>query len=104
VVRLILLISKGIIRDSRIRRLGMFYSILAAMLMAFVGSTWLEGWFHEHLGAFLLYWAICAWVTVLAALLAGFDWLIARAMLRRHRIEEQNLVGAAPLSDDENAR
>lgn len=63
----------------------MFYSVLIALVLLFAGATLLDGKLRAHPVAFLLYWAACAWVTVLAVLLAIFDLLLVRAAARRER-------------------
>lgn len=72
----------------------MFYSILAAMLMLFAGGTFLQGFLREHIFLLLIYWAVCAWITILAALLAIFDILLLRLAARaaRKRIEAEYLA------------
>ena len=55
--------------------------LILAVLMVISGSTFLEAALHprEHLMRFLLFWLICAWLTVTALLLALFDLLLVRA-------------------------
>jgi cobalamin biosynthesis protein CobD/CbiB len=76
--------SRGLIREQRTRRLIMFYGLLTALVMLFLGSVFFP-WLREHPILFLIYWAACAWITVLAMLLAIFDMLIVRAAARRAR-------------------
>jgi hypothetical protein len=75
----------------------MFYSILTALVLLFAGVTLLEKTLRAHPVAFLLYWAACAWITMLAVLLAVFDLLVVRAAARRER---RRLHGELPTTDD----
>ena len=61
----------------------MFYGIVAAGAMLVFGATLLDGWLRENLARFLGYWLVCAWLTLLALLLALFDLLLLRAQGRR---------------------
>ena len=83
--RFIIQISKGLIRDQRARRLVMFYSVLAALVLLFAGSTFLWPLLRAHPFVFLVYWAGCAWITLLAVLLAFYDMVKVRAEVRRER-------------------
>ena len=69
----------------------MFYAVLGALLMAFCGDVFLSGWLRERLQRFAIYWLICAWLTMLAALLAIYDLILlrihARALRRQLRRE-----------------
>ena len=89
--RLVILLSKGVLRDTRLRRNVMLWLMLAAMLMIFLGS-WLisDAWMRRHITLYFLYWAACAWLTLTAVLLAVFDLLIIRAAAKavRRRIEQ----------------
>ena len=79
--------SRGLIRDQGARRKMMFASIAIAVLMAAAGSTLLREVLNprEHPVWFIFFWLACAWLTVLAVLLAVFDLLIARAQGRAAR-------------------
>jgi hypothetical protein len=85
VFKLVIQISKGIIRDHQTRRWTMFYALLAAMLLLFAGSVLIEGWLREHVFLLFAWWAACAWLTLLAVLLALFDILVIRAAARQER-------------------
>jgi predicted tellurium resistance membrane protein TerC len=103
-LRLIVGISRGIIREQSTRRTVMFYSVLAALVVLFAGATFLDDWLRARPLLFLLYWAACAWITVLAVLLAIFDLLVVRARLRgeRRRLEAEYLKRVPP--DDPRSR
>ena len=101
VVKFIIQISKGIIRDTRMRRSAMFYSLLVALCMLFAGAVLIDGWLREHIFVFLVWWAACAWLTLLAVLLAIFDMLVVRAAARRERRRlEREFLGKPPGTDD----
>jgi hypothetical protein len=89
--RAIILLTKGILRNTRLRRNIMMWIMLAAMLMLFLGS-WLipDAWARKHVWLYFLYWAVCTWLTIAGLLLAVFDILIIRAAARamQRRIEQ----------------
>jgi hypothetical protein len=93
-VQLIVQISRGLIREQRARRTVMFYSVLTALVLLFCGAIFLDGWLRARPLLFVLYWAACAWITLLAVLLACFDLLVVRARLRseRRRLEAECLA------------
>lgn len=78
-------LTKALLRDQQARRQIMFYALIAAMLMLFFGATLLQGWLREHIFILLVYWFACAWLTLLAALLAIFDLLMIRIAARAAR-------------------
>jgi hypothetical protein len=81
-VKLVLAITRGIIRDQSTRRWTMFVLIFLAVVNLFSGATFLSGWLGERPIMFLLYWVGCAWLTLAAVLLAFFDMFIVRASAR----------------------
>ena len=89
--RATLLLTKGLLRDTRLRRNVMLWLMVAALVMVFFG-VWLisDEWRRKHVGLFFLYWAMCAWLTLTGVLLAVFDMLVIRAAAKamRRRIEE----------------
>ena len=88
--RTILLLSKGVLRDTRLRRNVMLWVMGTALVMLFLGS-WLmsDDWARKHFALFFLYWAACGWLTLTGVLLAVFDMLMIRAAGKamRRRIE-----------------
>ena len=105
--KFIIQVSKGLIRDQRARRLVMFYSVIFALVLIFAGSTFLWSLLREHPFVFLIYWAGCAWITLLAVLLAFYDMVKVRAEVRRERRRlERELIAKAESekSDDSHAR
>jgi hypothetical protein len=72
----------------------MFYILLAALLMMFLGSVFLsDKWARENMWLYIFYWLICAWLTVTALILAAFDILLIRAANRaRKRLLEAELL------------
>lgn len=83
--KLVVQISKGLIRHGRARRLMMFYGMLIALVMLFAGATALWNWLKDYPWLFLGYWAACAWVTFLVVLLAIYDLLKVRADGRKEQ-------------------
>ncbi|MGZ4982553.1 MAG: hypothetical protein ACXWFY_01490 [Chthoniobacterales bacterium] len=96
-------VARGLIRDPRMRRRTMFVLLLVAMLMVFLGVTFLEAPLNprEHVGWFLLFWCACAWLTITALLLAIFDMLALRREARAARSAfRANLAKEAERSED----
>ena len=87
VIRFIIQVSKGLVREQSARRSVMFFAVIAALVLLFLGATFLDRWLREHPLIFLIYWAACAWVTLLAVLLALFDLLMIRAAAAREKRE-----------------
>ena len=102
-VKFIIQISKGIVRDTAMRRSAMFYALLAALSMLFAGAVLIDRWLREHLLLFIAWWVACAWLTLLAVLLALFDMLVLRAAARRERrrLEREFLRKPPDLDDPE---
>jgi type VI protein secretion system component VasK len=83
-LRNIILMTRGILLDPRVRRWAMFVLLLAAMVMLFAGTTFLAGDLTMPWG-FIIYWGICAWLTFAALMLALWDMLMIRIEARRER-------------------
>lgn len=80
-------LTRALIFDQHTRRMVMFYAVLAALLMAFSGDVFFGEWLRVNLMRFAVYWLICGWLTVLAALLALYDLLMLRVQARAVRRE-----------------
>ena len=65
----------------------MFITLIVAMVMLFLGTTFLQPLLspREHPGWFAFFWVACAWFTLTALLLALFDLLMLRAQDRATR-------------------
>ena len=76
--------TRGVIRDQSVRRKAMFVLLLTALLLLFLGSTFLASFLNprEHLGWALFFWITCVWLTLTALLLAIFDLLMVRMAAR----------------------
>jgi hypothetical protein len=85
VLRFIIHLTRGLIREQRTRRSVMFFGMLGTLVWLFLGATVLDAWLRERPFLFVLYWLACAWVTLLVVLLALFDLLMVRAAARRER-------------------
>jgi hypothetical protein len=106
-VRFIIQISKGLIRAPRARRMLMFYSVLALLLLIFAGATFLWSMLREHPLLFIGYWGACAWITLLSVLLAFYDLASVRleAKRERERLAEEHFGGQKDnSSNDPHAR
>jgi membrane protein implicated in regulation of membrane protease activity len=84
-VSLIIQITKGVIRDQSTRRALMFGVVLIALLMLFVGATFLSGHLAGKPLMFIAYWVVCGWLTLLAVLLAIYDLVAVRAKAAHER-------------------
>jgi divalent metal cation (Fe/Co/Zn/Cd) transporter len=89
----------------------MFYSVLAAIILVFAGSTILWSLLKEHPILFLGYWAACVWIIFLAVLLALYDMAkvrqegrVERQRLRAEYLESIKNVPPAPLGAADPSR
>ncbi len=94
--------ARGLVRDQTMRRKAMFWTVIVATVMLFLGSMVLAPALdpHSHLARFILYWLACVWVTVTAALLAIFDLLLVRAKARKIRRDLKEDLARPDMSDD----
>lgn len=100
---LILVVTRAIIRNQRMRRMWMFYIVLAALVMLFLGSTVLDRALASNLAAFCIFWLGCAWLTLAAFLLAIFDLMIVNAQARRKQRElRQTMLNVDDDDADQN--
>jgi protein-S-isoprenylcysteine O-methyltransferase Ste14 len=100
-------VARGAIRDPKVRRKAMFGALLVALALLIAGSTILQPLLNprEHPGWFIAFWLVCAWITVLAMLLALFDLLMLRLQRRAaQKILQEQLPRTqptdAPISQD----
>jgi protein-S-isoprenylcysteine O-methyltransferase Ste14 len=93
--------TRGVIRDQNTRRKTMFVVLVVALVLLFSGSTFLRSLLNprEHLGWFMFYWLVCAWLTVTAMLLALFDMLVVRARARNDGKTLRNKLAETESSD-----
>src|SRR5437762_13675726 len=77
--------TRGVIRDQTVRRKTMFILLIIALLLLFFGSTFLAPTINprQHPVWFILFWFVCAWLTLTAMFLAIFDMLVVRLQGRR---------------------
>jgi peptidoglycan/LPS O-acetylase OafA/YrhL len=95
-LKMILLMTRGILINPRSRRSAMFMLLLAALAMVFAGATFLAGSIATP-WTFIVYWGICGWLTFAALLLALWDMLMIRVEARRTRRElERRMKGHPP--------
>ncbi len=97
--------TRGLVRDQGTRRKIMLGTVVLAIGFVGAGATVLEGVLDHraHPLWFILYWFACAWLTLLAMLLALFDVLVVRAQARAAR----NLLGkqfTGPQTPDSQSR
>jgi len=84
-IKLIIAISKGILRDLRVRRSFLFAVVLADILWVFIGAVIFDAWLEAKPLRFLIYWSVCALLTFFSILLAVHDMLMIRAEAKRDR-------------------
>lgn len=79
--------TRGLVRDQGVRRKLMFAALGIAVAMAGLGSTLLQDFLNPRVHPVwcILFWLACAWMTVLAVLLALFDLLMVRAEAKAAR-------------------
>ena len=96
-IRLTLLLAKGIIRDMRMRRNVMLWIMAAALVMLFLGS-WLlsDEWARRHPWLFMAYWAACGWLTLTGVGLALLDMLVIRTAARAMRTRMEREIAVDP--------
>src|SRR5260370_38952655 len=72
--------TRGVIRDHNTRRKTMFMLLVAALVLLFSGSTFLQASLNSraHPGWFIFFWLTCAWLSLTAMLLPAFDFLIVK--------------------------
>ena len=91
--------TRGLIRHRPMRRRLMISSVMLAVVMLFLGSTFLAPLLDPKLrpGWFMFYWLACGWVTFTAVLLAIFDLLLVRVQARdeKLRLAEEMAARAA---------
>jgi protein-S-isoprenylcysteine O-methyltransferase Ste14 len=77
--------TRGVIRNQTMRRKTMFAVLVIALVLLFSGSTFLASMLNpqEHPMRFVLFWFICAWLTLTTILLAIFDLLMVRLEARK---------------------
>jgi protein-S-isoprenylcysteine O-methyltransferase Ste14 len=77
---LIVCATREIIRDRTTRRKTMSRLLVAALIFLSFGSTFLQTALdpRDHPAWFILFWLICAWLTLTAMALAIFDLLVVR--------------------------
>ena len=95
-MKLVILITKGLIRDRNMRRSTMFGVAIAAMLMVFFGFFFV-GSKDDNPWLFIGYWLGCAWLTVTLLLLALYDMIAIRAkMAEEQRKLKAEIFGSNP--------
>lgn len=98
----IVVLTRTLVRDTRLRRSLMFYIALAAMLMVFVGGVLIDVQLRNRPLLFMGFWVVCAWLTVATILLAVFDILAVRAAGRAARRQlERDLVAGDDASRED---
>jgi len=87
-MRFLVQVCLGILRHQEYRRNFLASLIISALLLLFLGSTWLSGWLSARPFLFILFWFACVWFTATSFLLAAYDMLVVR---KAARAEEKRL-------------
>jgi hypothetical protein len=93
-------VTRGLVRDPRIRRRIMVVVLTVAVVLMIFGSTILQKALdpRERPGWFLFFWLVCVWLTTTAILLAVFDLLMLRVQARKAERELRNEIEKTPSS------
>jgi len=104
-LKFLIALTIGVIRDPRVRRWFMFYSLLVALVQIFLGVTFLWAPLLQNIWVFIAYWIACAWLTIAALLLALYDMIAIRAAGRqeRRRLEEEYARRKSAADDEDPA-
>ena len=96
--------ARGLIRDQKLRRHTMFVLLLVALVLLFLGATFLRPILdpHQNPVRFILFWVVCIWLTFTAFLLAIFDILLVRS--QRRKVERILRAGLVSNSDSPATR
>ena len=91
-IKLILLVSKGLVLDPEMRRKTMFRVALADIGIVAWGTLFLVGP-DVNSFLFIVYWMGCAGLTLLMLMLAVYDWMVVRSKLaiERRRLQTEVL-------------
>ena len=94
-MRFIWQMTRGLVRDQSHRRTLMFVVLLGALLLLFLGSTFMAPVLMTRPVLFVVYWLLCVWLTFLAFLLAAYDLLLVRKAERaeRARLRKKHFSG-----------
>jgi len=100
---LIIHVTRGIIRNRSTRRKTMFVLLMVALILLVSGSTFLQSTLNprEHPAEFILFWLICAWLTLTAMLLAIFDLLTLRLEARMAERASRTKLGMRKTPNEE---
>jgi membrane protein implicated in regulation of membrane protease activity len=98
--------TRGVIREQSFRRKTMFALLVLAMLLLFSGITFLAPMLNprEHLGAALVFWIACVWLTLTALLLALFDLVSVRRASRQEELRLRQQYSEGESGSTESGR
>ena len=101
-ISFVMQVARGAIREQKTRRKAMLGSLIVALALLIAGSTILQPLLNprEHPGWFIVFWLGCAWITILAMLLALFDLLMLRS---QRRADEKSLQKQLPKAGNPEA-
>ncbi len=86
----------GLLFDLRVRRRMLFGTVLASVLMVFVGSAVLGKTLESRPLWFALWWLACMGLTFFTILLALYDLLLVRKAAVIHRRALRAVLAARP--------
>jgi len=82
----------------------MFAIVLVALVQVFVGSVFLEGWLRARPWLFMLFWFVCAWITLTAVMLSLYDVLKVRAQSQAEVLRLRRQFLGEPATKDEKGK
>lgn len=85
-------ITRGLALDQTLRRTAMSALIMGALGMVFVGVFLFWSLFVEHPIFFAIWWLVCGWLLLTAALLAIYDLLVVMRSGREAKKREQRRI------------
>lgn len=90
-----------VLRIRRTRRKMMFAVSVSAMLFAFAGITFLDGFLTEHPLVFAFYWFLCGAQVLFMLLLATYDFAAVKG---EHNVRSERELATVLKEIEEDAR
>jgi hypothetical protein len=92
----ILMMVRAVASDYRMRRKLMFGILVGALTMVFIGTFLIWESFVDHPLVFAIYWMVCAWLVITAALLSIYDMLQVLRSARAAKVAEKKRIFKNP--------
>jgi len=88
----ILMMTRAIASDYRMRRKLMFGILVGALTMVFVGTFLIWDSFVDHPLFFAIYWMACGWLVITAVLLSIYDMMQVLRSGRAAKVAEKKRI------------